>query len=38
MICCLTKLVIANYMEVERNDEKNGVGSLLLCRIAGGLR
>ena len=38
MICCLTRLVIANYMEVERKYEKNGVGSLLLRRIAGGLR
>lgn len=38
MICCLTRLAVANYMEVERIYEKNGVGSMLLCRIAGGLR
>ena len=38
MIWCLTRLVVANKTEVERNYEKNGVGSLLLCRIAGGLR
>lgn len=38
MVLCLTRLAVANKMGVERNYEKNGVGSLLLCRIAGGLR
>lgn len=38
MVRCLIRLAVANKTEVERNYEKNGVGSLLLCRIAGGLR